>query len=272
MMTFLFWNINRKPIGKIIASLAVRHEVDVLMLAECTILPGDLLLELNRKSEIKYHLPDGERHKLVVYTRFRRDWVETIGNWPRFTIRQINLTKLGGPEILLAVAHSPSKRNWKDRSQDSECRELGNEIRKVEEDVGHRRTILVGDLNMNPFQGGIIAANGLHAVMDRKIAMRGSRTILSRRYPFFYNPMWGLLGDATEGPSGTYYFERAEHDMFFWNMFDQVLIRPDLLSYFRNEDLKILTEDGSMSFLSRKGLPDDSVASDHLPLLFKLHL
>jgi hypothetical protein len=108
--------------------------------------------------------------------------------------------------------------------------------------------------------------------MDRKIAMRGSRTILERRYPFFYNPMWGLLGDATEGPPGTYYFERAEHDMFFWNMFDQVLIRPDLLPYFRNEDLKILTEDGSMSFLSRKGLPDASMASDHLPLLFKLHL
>lgn len=149
---------------------------------------------------------------------------------------------------------------------------MANEIRKIEEKVGHSRTVLVGDLNMNPFQGGVIAANGLHAVMDRTIALRRSRTVQARRYPFFYNPMWGLFGDATAGPPGTHFYENASHDMLFWNMYDQVLIRPDLLPYFHNEELKILTEDDTVSFLTHRGLPDASGVSDHLPILFKLHL
>jgi hypothetical protein len=84
--------------------------------------------------------------------------------------------------------------------------------------------------------------------------------------------MWGYFGDVTGSPAGTYYYERAEQTMYFWNIFDQVLLRPDLLPYFRSEDLQILTGDGRSSFLSAKGLPDNSIASDHLPVLFKLHL
>ena len=61
------------------------------------------------------------------------------------------------------------------------------------------------------------------------------------------------------------------HDEFFWHIVDQVLLRPDMLDSFRNEELRILTEDGEQSFLSRNGLPNTSVASDHLPLLFKLN-
>jgi endonuclease/exonuclease/phosphatase family metal-dependent hydrolase len=270
MATFLFWNINRKPIEKIIANLAARHEVDVLMLAECAIPSGNLLEALNQDNEFKYHLPENEWHKLTIYTRFRREYLETKKNYPRFTIRLLKLPGL--PAISLVVMHLVSKLGWNEKSQDSECIELANEVRKVEEELRHSRTVLVGDLNMNPFQGGVILANGLHAVMARSIALRQSRRVQSNRYPFFYNPMWSLFGDATEGPPGTYYFENAQHDIFFWNMFDQVLLRPDLLPFFRNEDLKILTTDGTISFLSAKGLPDASVASDHLPILFKLHL
>ena len=59
---------------------------------------------------------------------------------------------------------------------------------------------------------------------------------------------------------------------YFWNIFDQVLIRPDLLDLFRNEDLSILSNDGVESFLTERGLPDKTVASDHLPIIFKLDL
>lgn len=271
MITFLFWNIYRKPLQETVAALVNEHSVDVLMLAECNVPSGNLLVSLNRGNEWKFHLPENERHRLVVYTRFSRQFLVTIGDdHPRFTLRRLALP--GKPDLLLVIAHSPSKRNWKEKSQHSECLELARRIREVEEEIGHTRTILVGDLNMNPFEGGVIAANGLNAVMTRDIALRGSRVVQTRRYPFFYNPMWGLFGDANEGPPGTYYFEHAEHDVLFWNMFDQVLLRPDLLPFFRNDDLKILTGIGSASFLSAKGLPNGSVVSDHLPVLFKLHL
>ena len=55
-------------------------------------------------------------------------------------------------------------------------------------------------------------------------------------------------------------------------MLDQVLLRPALLDFFRNEDLKILTTDGVTRFLTDRGLPNATAVSDHLPLLFRLNL
>lgn len=115
-------------------------------------------------------------------------------------------------------------------------------------------------------------ARGLHAVMSRKVAEKKTRVIQNKQYPFFYNPMWNLLGDTTPGPPGTHYYRGARFKEFFWHMFDQVLIRPELLSTFDNNNLRILTSDGHASFLSRGELPDKKVVSDHLPLYFQLSL
>jgi hypothetical protein len=125
---------------------------------------------------------------------------------------------------------------------------------------------------MNPFEDGVVSANGLHGVMSRQIAQRNTRVVQEAEYPFFYNPMWNYLGDYTAGPPGTFYYTAAEHKVFFWNIFDQVLIRPDLLPHFNNQDLMVLHHDGENSLLSRSGLPDDTLGSDHLPIYFKLML
>jgi len=84
--------------------------------------------------------------------------------------------------------------------------------------------------------------------------------------------MWGHFGDGSIGPPGTYYDDRSGHVAYFWNMFDQVLVRPDLLDYFATEDVQILTDDGLEALLTRNGRPDSTMASDHLPLLFRLDL
>lgn len=125
---------------------------------------------------------------------------------------------------------------------------------------------------MNPFEEGVFAAAGLNAVMTKEVARRVARTIQGRRYSFFYNPMWGHFGDRTEGPPGTYYYDRAEHATLFWHMFDQVLLRPDVIDLFCDQELRILTDDGDISFLSTNGLPNATTASDHLPILFSLDL
>jgi hypothetical protein len=123
---------------------------------------------------------------------------------------------------------------------------------------------------MNPFENGIVSATGLHGVMSRQIAERQTRIVQKRAYQFFYNPMWSLLGDSTPGPPGTYHYSQAEHKVYFWNMFDQVLIRPQLLNRFKNSDLTIVYSCGDCSFLSKNGVPDSNIASDHLPVVFSL--
>ena len=84
--------------------------------------------------------------------------------------------------------------------------------------------------------------------------------------------MWGHFGDADGPAPGTYHYRRSEHVCRFWHMFDQVLIRPALLDCFDSTELTIITEDGTMSFLRDDGTPNRQVASDHLPVLFRLRI
>jgi len=84
--------------------------------------------------------------------------------------------------------------------------------------------------------------------------------------------MWSLFGDISAGPPGTYYHASSEHRVFFWNMFDQVLIRPDLLDAFNPRELEIIHTNGDISLLSSQNRPDDEQFSDHLPIRFTLAL
>jgi len=125
---------------------------------------------------------------------------------------------------------------------------------------------------MNPFDKGMVAASGLHAVMSREVASRGERTVQDRQYRFFYNPMWSHFGDHPERPAGTYYYTRAEQVTYFWNMFDQVVVRPDLIDRFQMDGLRILTSAAGRPLITRSGHPDKRGASDHLPIVFKIDL
>jgi exonuclease III len=178
--------------------------------------------------------------------------------------------------ILLAALHLPSKLHKTDSQeyQSFVASQVSEKIRKLELENGTSRTVLVGDLNMNPFEKGVASANGLHAVMTRDIARsrKGKRQVVREFYPFFYNPMWGRFGDTTEGPPGTYYRRGSEPTEYFWNTYDQVLIRPELLDSFDEKTVKVLTEFGGTRFLLNSGKPDHSRLSDHLPLLFALNI
>jgi hypothetical protein len=268
MTTFLFWNLNRKPMATRVAKIAASRDVDVVILAESLIKPAEMFVELRKATTRKFALPFTQCEKIAIYTRFPERFLKVEAEADRFTIRKLSLPGL--EEILLAAAHLPSKLHWGSESQIYECERLADEIRRVEKEAGHTRTVLVGDFNVNPFETGMIGARGIHGVMARSIAAQQQRTVQGMSYPFFYNPMWGRMGDESLGPPGTYYANRAEHVSLFWNTFDQVLIRPALLPQFRNEDLEVMTNDGEATLISSNGVPDDNSGSDHLPILFKL--
>jgi hypothetical protein len=125
---------------------------------------------------------------------------------------------------------------------------------------------------MNPFEDGLISSGGFHAVMSRMVAGKKKRTVMDDEFKFFYNPMWSLFGESTHRPPGTYYHYSSEPLEYFWHILDQVLIRPDLLDRFDDKDVEILQSAGGTSLITEEGIPDDRIASDHLPLLFKLTL
>jgi len=300
MLTFLFWNLGGIPksvpdkvvrkretvLKGIVANLTRQHQVDVLMLAECPLSGQELVEELNlqnpKPEPTGFRLPDprSQCERVVIFPRFPMRFLKLRRESTKFTSRFVRLP--GREELTLFVVHFASKRYRSDESQRLAVPGFSQEIRLLEQEAGHGRTLLVGDLNMNPYELGIVGAEGLNAVMTREIAYLGSRTIDGRDYPFFYNPMWNHFGDAghdvhppgspEHAPAGTCYYPSAESRWYFWNMFDQVLLRPTLLPFFKNEAVRILVTDGNTSLLTEKGLPDRRAISDHLPLLFRLNV
>ena len=190
------------------------------------------------------------------------------------------MTPPGGIEILLAVAHlaSPSRKDL--RARHSRCIGFAQAIhdaeRAAENGAGSDRTVVVGDLNVNPFDDALLHVRGLNALADRRTVQRKDPRRFGKRqveeFRLFYNPMWSHFGDAVQ-PAGTYYYDKSNPEVDpLWNIFDQVLLRPGLLDRFQNKNLKILTSDGTVPFTLEDGRPNGDVYSDHLPIWFQLDL
>jgi hypothetical protein len=269
-LTFLFWNSGGGDVREVLARLDAKLQPDVLILAEAKEQEAEILLRLNSQFPAFHLTNDSNCNKITILTRFPFRFIRTRHDMRRYTIRQISLP--GSDDLLLVAAHLPSRLHTSAKSISEDCVGLSEDIRRIEEKDGHDRTIVVGDFNLNPFEDGIIKTTGLHATMSRAVAKRGRRTVQDREYPFFYNPMWSHLGDAAGRTGGTYYYDRAGHVNLFWNIFDQVLVRPSLMPRFSPEDIRVVESDGARSLLTDKGVPDNKYASDHLPITFKVKM
>ncbi len=269
MLTFLFWNIQKKPILPRVARLCATHAVDVLVLTECDATPQDVLAVLNANNPKPYCYPFTPSHRIQVFTRLPERQLATLYNDDngRITIRKLKLNRK--PPILLCAVHLLSQNDTTDSDRAAHAQRIAGYLREQEDRERMSRTVLVGDFNMNPFDNAVVNGEVFHALMTRDLAERRNlRIIQGERRRTFFNPMWQFLTDRGKQPAGTYYFHRSVPLNHYWHTFDQVLVRPELMDKLVSVD--ILDTDGVDSFLSADGWPDDSVASDHLPLLFRL--
>jgi hypothetical protein len=271
MISFLLWNLHKKELLPTISKIVRLYGIDVLILIESCEEISKVLLTLNHsvRGNLFDH-PFTNCDHVQIFTKFPATFMRPVHESGRYTIRHLQLPGL--MDLIIVAAHFISKVNASADSQTSEMIEFAHDIRNVEMQFGHLRTLVTGDLNMNPFETGVVTANGLHGIMERNIVKKRFRVIQGRSYDYFYNPMWNLLGDCTNGPPGTYYESRAEMVNYFWNMYDQVLIRSELLPVFDNKYLKIISSIEEESLLNENGIPDAMKYSDHLPITFKLIL
>lgn len=267
-MTCLFWNVNRRDLGDSVSRLAAQERADVVVLAESAAESETALETLRREVDGSFFEPTSETPRLQLFARHPAlDLDEVYGDASgRLSIRVLRYEQT---EFLFVAAHLPSKVNWTPADQTAEVQTLANQIREEETRRGHRRTILCGDLNMNPFEDGVVKAAGLHAMMTKATVKAGTRKVQERDYPFFYNPMWGFFGDRTQGPPGTFYYRHSGHLSYEWNMFDQVLVRGEALPWFA-DDIEIVTKIGDTELQGADGRPNTRIGSDHFPIVFRL--
>ncbi len=270
MLTILFWNLRKGNLAEVVATLAIENQVDILVLAENKLRPDELLPLLNPDLGCPFYFapsPVQEEAKIDIYCAFAPEFLPARLDLPRATVRSVRLP--GRTEFLLCGVHLQSKMYSEDLDQAMAARQLNEELRELEAKDGHSKTVVVGDLNMHPFDSGLTAANCFNAVMTRNIAEGRQREHAGAQHPFFFNPMWGLFGDGRAGPGGTLYYPPNKQPSIYWHMFDQVLVRPDLLPNFQQAGLRILTDYSGGRLVGKNGRPS---VSDHLPILFTLDL
>ena len=271
-MNFLFWNIKRKDsFFDLICELVKDHSIGVLMLAE---FPEGKQAELEQMlkandSTYRYHQPFRATTKVEVFTNLPCSDFLNISDERRFSVKRYHSRGLN-KDFNIILCHLVSKVNYDEREQANEARKVADEISKMEEYYHNEMSIVCGDLNMNPFEEGLVGSACFNAVMSKNIAKRGLRRVSGDDYKMFYNPMWGLLGDNGRGVAlGTFYYNPSRHIQYFWNIFDQVLIRPSVIPYFVDRYLEIVTCSRNRSLLTDNHIIK-TIYSDHLPVKFSI--
>ena len=151
-ISFLFWNVNQSPLRDRIARLVVAHSVDVVILAECTMQSSVVSRALNDVTGDTFRVVPGSGSELRLFTRFAAsnfqiEQREQFEAWLAFRVNGPIL-----PELILYAVHLPSKLWTTENDQILVTSNLAGDIRLLEQQQRHDRTVVVGDLNANPFE------------------------------------------------------------------------------------------------------------------------
>lgn len=269
-LNLLLWNTYKKPLFEELKSVVDEHSINFLIVLENT---GNESEHLKNLGSSFKHYRSIIFNKAKIFSNLSVEIREIHGHG-RYGFYRI--TGSDFEEILLVIVHFPSKVNWGDSSDHfGLCVELKRDIELKETELGHDRTIIVGDFNMNPFEDGLINASGLNNTNSVEIAKTGFRKVLEKDYKFFYNPMWNFFGDFSKGDTpGTHYFNTYKYLNLYWNIYDQIMLRPSLINGFDEKNLEVLTSSKDKHFtkMIRNITRVNKEFSDHLPVKLSLNL
>ena len=272
-MNIGFWNINKKDLDNEVVQMMLENELDIIGLAE---VPEDeITIEIIKKYKKltgqNLYFIHNTNDKVIILTRLNPSlFIDVSSLYKSKRLISFKLILKGKIIINLVFIHFHAKNNWSDISLAMECVTISNAIRSIEINNKSNNTIIIGDFNMNPFESGIISTTGLNAISDKNyLKSKISKKIDQTEYNYFYNPMWNFFGDKEE-PMGTYYYRSSGSVSYEWNIFDQILIRPELINYLRDDSVKIISNINTQSLLSKYSRPNKKY-SDHLPVTIDLN-
>lgn len=265
MSQIIFWNVKKKDLTSFVCAIAASTNADVIVLNENSVPSIETLKALQKNVSKDFYYPStSSERRFHCFCRNHKLDMSEVHNGLRTSVRKF---QIGQNKILLVLVHGVDIRNYDPETRQSFAQSLADEMRLVKEQQRTNKLILLGDFNMNPYDRGMNLAAGLNAMMTKSCVERGSRRHIDTDYDFYYNPMWSLFGDNTDGPAGTVY-DTSNQGPYGWSMLDQVVINHSIIRLFEN--VKILTEAGTESLMNKKGHPDADNASDHFPILVNL--
>ena len=262
-MKILFWNThNNIDVNAILFELIIENNINIVALAEYTAEINDLLFLLSNHGILmqQYHTVGCER--IIIIGDIKNVIPGKQDDHYSFQIIQ--------NKYILVCVHLPSQIFTNNEgNRNIEIGRIVTAVGETEVRNNTENTILLGDFNINPFDHGCIDANYFHSLPHYEVVKKQLRRVAKEKFKMFYNPMWRFFGDETQ-PYGTHYYDGSRVDNIFWNIYDQVMIRPCLRENFMDESLMIITNTNSWSLTDRNGHPDKKGVSDHLPIIFEI--
>lgn len=261
-MNFLFWNVNKKNLDKVIVDLVIENDIDVLILAEYEEDITGLLKEFSHNNKLMHNYTNlPKRDRLKIFTKIPESRIKRVEDGHHYLALMIPHDELG--YITLFAVHFFSKLHRNDPDFLMKSIKFSSTVTEIEERVNLKNTILCGDFNMNPFEEGLTISGGMHAFPTKIEAKKGKRTIDFEEYEMFYNPMWKFIGE--DESLGTYYHSNPDSGGLYWNIFDQVIVRPNLIDNLEN--LNIIKETNNDILATDEKI----LISDHLPIKFSIN-
>jgi len=275
-MNILFWNTNISKGGNVKAaginncllSLATENEVDLLILAEYGENIRQLCRYLSNLSGTQYiPIPNNggcTKIKGIINGKYN---IQTLRERDRYQMVKISTVFY---DLIVAMIHSDSKRYSRNNRQEEILRQFHTAIIEEQEAHNCENVIAIGDYNTNPFEEACLSAGNLFAVpFVDEVTGNPTRCIGDRIYQKFYNPTWKFFGNRNIPYTTYHYYNTGDMANCYWNVIDQVMIRPKLIEAFDDEKLKIISNTKKHQLL-HNGKPDKNNFSDHLPLFCAL--
>lgn len=263
-MNVLFWNVHKENVNEYLIDFIYTLDTNFIILAEFNSdFTADLLRRLNKTF---IELPQIGCKKITIFYKKEMFDIDLAPEANRYMTRIIKF-KNTNIKLLMMAVHLQSKINVDEATQLYESSIIRGELETIEYNLSIENTFVIGDFNMNPFENGMVSAFAFNSIPCQKTAMKETRKLQDRTYKFFYNPMWNLLGDYDNNP-GTYYTSTPNQVTYYWNILDQIIMRPSLIKYFVKDSLAILQNINGKPLVDQNGKPS---ISDHLPITFKFN-
>lgn len=263
-MNIMFWNTKRTTRFEVLKNLITEYDCDIAAFAEFNGESKRLISMLSDSGFDYYFVPIMVCDRIHIFTKIKPEKVDHFGESEYYTIKSFPHKLFG--RILIAFVHFTSKTHSDENDQLEESKVFRSDLERDENLLKTSNTIVLGDFNMNPFEKGMLSARALNAFPTKNEVQRKERTVKGKSYRFFYNPMWSFFGDR-HIPLGSYYYNASKHYTLKWNIFDQVLVRPEIMDKLNIQDIKIISDVGDINLCSNSGKP---TISDHLPLFLKI--
>ena len=256
-MNILFWNIAGHDVSRHIAACAMEQHADVICLAEHRAVDPRRLCEL-----LKGYKWVNDKAGCDAIRLFARPTVVVVDQSERDRFI-VCLVECERERYILSATHLPDRRN--NPTPEKRCRILRSlvaEARALENVHDCTNSIVIGDLNANPFDPELTSLDTLNATLFRDVIARlGKRTSYGRECPLMYNPVLDSLRDDPDN-NGSYYVIDGTPPIY-WHCLDQVVVSASLAG--RVISMRYLREIGGESIVGNAGPRRD--VSDHLPLI-----